>query len=233
MTRKALRDAILRAVYVEDPSTPPDYVLDDVAIAVNQALQLLWSLPGLEYFRKQEIEVELVAGTRRYALDASVQSVLGEARLGGSALRPVRTKGDIEHYAVRFLGATSEATGTPEAYWVEEIAAGSGADASAIYVWLAPTPSANGTLTLEASTQAPNYTAAELDDASSTIPVPHGYAESLLLPVARFMATRGHWFTDEEGRATKFETDANNAFATLGLVSPWPKPRPAPREAAA
>lgn len=222
MTRRDIRDDVLRRVWIERPADAvPDFVLADVATAINQALQTLWTLPREDWFRRQEIEVSLVAGTNRYALPSTIQNVLGVTRANGSELRPVQSRSDIDNYAKRFTGATTEANGTPAAFWIERLASGGSSDSAAAYLWLAPTPSATATLTMEVSSEAPNYTVAQLDDAVNTIPMPHAYVESLLLPVARFFATRCHWFNGDPGG---LKTDAEAAFARIGATAPWANP---------
>lgn len=220
MTRKEIRDDVLRKVWFEDPTKAPSYVIADVVIEINRALQTVWSLPGREWFRRQPIEVPIVSGTNRYELPATLQSVLGVSRLNGASLRPVDSQSDIEHYARRYLGESSETPGTPAVYWVEMLASGASPDSAAAFLWLAPSPNADGTLTIQVSTEAPIYTAADLTDEEQVIPMPHGYVESLFLPVARFYASRSHWFKDA-AKLEELRTDATSAFNALGLVAPW------------
>lgn len=220
MTRKQIRDDLLRKVWFEDPDRVPGYVLDDVTTEVNRALQTLWALPSRDWFRRQQIEIALVSGTNRYELALNIQRVLGITRLNGSALRPAKTRGDIENYGRRYLGELSETPGTPMIYWVEQLASGDASDSAAAFLWLAPTPNAGATLTLQTSTEAPNYSNADLTSEEEGIPMPHGYVESLFLPVARYFVSRSHWFRDA-ARVDELRADATSAFAALGMVAPW------------
>lgn len=227
MTLQAIRDDLLRLLDIERPDTAPDHAVDAVATAVNQAFQAIWAYSDEDYFRRAESTVSLTAGVNRYALASTIQTVL-EARIGSSPLRPVTTRADIEHFARRFLGATSETNGTPQAFWIERQQSGSGADSASMWLMLAPTPSSALTVTLEASTEAPTYSAATLDNDSSAPAMPHAYVESILLPIARYYITLSPWFADGD-RVPQIKTTAEQAFAQIGGVAPWIK-EPAERK---
>lgn len=220
-----VRDDCLRKVWIEQSSNAPDYILEDIKNAVNQALQLIW-LAGPDHFRRTDFTFDTTAGTSSYSLDTSLQEVLGPVRIDdtGTQIRPVSDRGNFDHYYTRFLGADSESsvTGTPVAYYVDRRNANA-EDNQAITMLLSPTPDSTYTLSFEGSTTAPTYS---LTDLASTniLPIPHGYAESLFLPIARYYSIRSHFFGKEEIQQS-IENDYQQALALYGMADAAPKPQ--------
>ncbi len=232
MTRLDIRNDILRRVWVDDPTKTPAHVLADATTAVNAALQMLWLARGSDFFTSADITATITGGSRSVALPATVQEVLA-VRIASDEthLAPVFGLDDILHYRRRYEGALTESGGTPAAFWVET-RRNEGDDTAAATLHVAPTPSSNTTLTVETKGQAPKYTAAEMADDAATIGVAHQYIETLLLPVARYEATRFGWFKNEPLRESLREA-ANQAMTQQGLAAPWPEPQSAREVAAA
>jgi hypothetical protein len=231
MTRADIRNDILRRVWIDDPTRAPEHVRADVATAVNTALQTLWLARGSEFFTSADLPVTITGGNASLALSSAIQEVLAVRLAATSApLRPVFSRDDILHYRRRYEGATQESQGTPAVFWVEARRAEAD-DTAGATLYVAPTPSGNTNLEIEAKGQAPAYTATEMADAVATIGVAHQYVESLLLPVARYEATRFGWFKNEPLRETLREA-ANAAMQAQGLAAPWPEPASAKEEAA-
>lgn len=217
------RDDVLRKVWVENPAKAPGYVLSDVCNAFNQALQLVY-LSAPDHFRRSSIEIQTEAGKPGYELPANVQAVLGPVRLPGRYLRHVDGRADFDRYHSLFLGEDDPpAPGPPLAYFVRQTAAAR-TNSQRATLLLTPPPNAVYTLTLDVALSPPAYSVADLAS-SGQLSVPHGYAESLFLPVARYYAMRSHFFGDEEHRKS-LESDYEQALALYGIADARPKPEP-------
>jgi len=233
MTRLDIRNDILRRVWIEDPDNAPAYVLQDVATAVNQALQRLWLARGSEFFTSVDEAVTVTGGSRSVALPSGVQTVLA-CRLsdGLTSLRPVFSLDDILHYRTRYEGAVAESAGTPRVFWVE-VRRNEGADTVDCVLYIAPTPSSSTALSVETKGEAPIYTVAQMADNAATIGVAHQYVESLFLPVARYESTRFYWFRGDEPLRESLREAAALAMSQQGLAVPWPESPKVPEVATA
>jgi hypothetical protein len=222
MTRRQIRDNILRVVWVHDPDNAPSHVLEDVATAVNKSLQTLYLLPGAEFYTLSDYEVTVAAGTNSIALASAMQRLDSVRRSSGAPLAPVDSRQDILNYRVRFEGATTESAGVPVAYWLEQRRS-NGDDAAAATLFVAPTPESNTLLKLEGKSEATAYTVSEMENESAGISIAHGYVESLFLPLARYEASLSSWFKDPALRDS-LRTAAEAAFTAVGLAAPWAVP---------
>lgn len=231
MTRQAIRDYILRRVWVDDPATAPSRILADIATAVNAALQILHLAPSGKFFCSVDRTVTVTGGTNSVAVPTTVQVVIGCRDADNEPLAPVFSLDDIRYYRRRYEGATQESTGTPAAFFIET-RRNEGDDTAAATLFVAPTPSGSTTLTLETRGEAPGYTAADLDDDANVIGIAHQYVESLFLPVAVYEATRFEWYEGGTALRESLREAASAAMRSQGLASPWPDTEKA-KEAAA
>ena len=94
------------------------------------------------------------------------------------------------------------------------------ADPQTITITLTPAP--NGAtvsdlspMVVEGIIECPSYTYSDLS--AGALPVPEGYVESYLLPLARYEITRSHLFSRTE-LIPRFEADAQGALAALGVT---------------
>lgn len=219
-----VRNDCLRKVWIEQSGIAPSYILEDITIAVNQAIQLIW-LAGPDHFRRADFTFNTVSGTASYTLDADVQEVLGPVRLDTAThLRPVDGRGDFDHYHTRFLGADSDevSSAQPVAYFIDRRNTNAD-DNQAVSMLLTPTPDDTYSISFEASKTAPTYTTADLAT-TATLQVPHGYVESLFLPIARYFSIRSHFFGKEAIRQS-IEADYQQALALYGMADAAPEPQ--------
>lgn len=218
MTLVEIRDDVLRKVWVEYPSTAPAYLFTDARTAINQALQSIWLSTVSDDAKRKPLAVNLTAGQRRTALPATLQRITGLARINGNPIREASNQSDVENYSVRYVGDLEESTGTPQIYYLESQRIDDDASMRS-WLWVAPTPTENMQFDAMAVYAAPRYSLVDLT--TSGIPdVPHGYVESLLLPLARYYMTRCHWFSDEAKREA-LESDAAAALDAHGMSIPW------------
>lgn len=215
-----IRDDLYNLLDINAGVTVSDAVKADCANALNQALQQL-NLSKDEYFLSEEITQALTIGTANYALEDTIQRVVGPVRIvGGPHLREIRSKGQYEGFSYYLDGATS---GAPRAYFLDSRKASSGGDAVAITLYLAPAPAEAGSVKLDVIKDITAYTAANMADTDKTVPVAHQYVESLLLPIARYYLTRSRFFTNT-AKLESLAEDYQAAMVAIGLAEPVSNP---------
>lgn len=225
MTRKEIRDDLLLSVGIEDVANAPSHALESAARAVNRALQDLRIDPTHRFAGRTQVEVSFSPLDTTQRLPDTLQTVEVVRRNGAPSLRQTRTLSDVQNYAQRFAGATTEAPGVPSAYFVE-IRHQDQEDAVEMYLHISPAPIAQTAILVEGTKKAPSYTVADMADAVQKIPVAHKYVESLLLPLARHHMAQSPWQTNER-LAAALMADAKAASAAAGLTLPWPDVRKA------
>lgn len=223
MTASELRDSLLRTFWAVQPAQTPTYVHEDVAVAVNQAFQALWAAPNYDYLRRRKESFSTVNGTASYAMDATLLQMIGPVTTPSWPLIPLGHKGDYQQFAARYLGAdASAASGGPRAYYLERIYAGdSTASGVTVNLLLVPTPTSAVTVNYEAAFEPPTYTTCELEE-DKVLPIPHGFVETLLLPIARWYLKTSHWFKKSQAVNSEPAIDAQyaQAWAQLGYADP-------------
>ena len=229
MTLKEIRDNALRMLWLENPSTAPDYIFEDVTTAINAAFQLLWQTPK-DYFRKQEITVT-VPDAGHVVLDNSIQEVIGPVWVAAENDREVHRildQSDWNQLYQRYFGKSTEGEAITAgvarvSYYFLRERAQVGEDNVNLRLDVKPPPASGATVsvTLLASTQPQVKTVAEIQtlDGTETVGMPHKYVETILLPVVRMMATRSHFFWEKD-KLPLIQQDAAQALAMLGLSDP-------------
>jgi hypothetical protein len=189
---------------------------------LNTAIQMIWQNPEkLSYFARSEINVTVLANTGSIAL-TGIQNVLGPVRITSSLqpLDPIRTRDEYENYAARYFEGVLP-PGPPVAYYLDREFQND-EDSISMTLRVVPQPTVNTNITLDVVAPAPEYAWSDYTAGSgvgTTIPLSHGYGESLLLPIARKSATTYYLFFKPE-RATAIEEQYILARQMLGLGSP-------------
>lgn len=205
-----------------DPATAPALAQQDVIIAMNGAMQTLQTA-GQDYFTRSKVTQALTANTASYALALTIQTVIGPVRWNtDKPLRALESRGELDQFDRIFNGGTDYGAGSgePEAYWVENVRSGTAGDINQIYLWLAPVPTAVGTLEIEVINDAPNYAVANIGD-TTVLPVAQSYTESIFLPIARMLITRSSQFSRPD-ILEQLTTDYQVAMQRLGLAGGFP-----------
>jgi len=225
MTIKDVRDDLYRKLDIETSAAAPLYIREDVAQAINSALQTM-RMAGPDYFTAEWIDVALSGGTAAYVLDQDVQRVEGPVRTSsGLILRPLNSRTSYDTFNQTVLGNTAASgdQGTPLAYYVENEAQRED-DSVKITLLIAPTPDTSYTLKVNVTKEPPRIAGEDFcDDPLPTLPVPHQYVETLFLPIARYHVTRSHWFKSKDSEA-RLQADYETALVALGLASPDTNP---------
>ena len=223
LNRVQLRDILLAHLGREVPASATALELREVALAVNKALQALWTA-GPQYFLRRSVSVTLISGQAVYSLGTSLQDVKGPVRgANGEPLRQYETRADFDSYALEVVGATARASapGLPWGCLIEyqTVATPStSADTSECLLSLVPAPNAAAVtamspVTVEGVAECPSYSEADLAT-TAVLPVPDAYAESFLLPLARRELVRSPIFSRPE-MAEVYERDGAEVMGLL------------------
>ena len=105
MTTTELRDKLLRELWSPTSTSTPSYVHEDIAIAVNRALQEIWTAPNAEYVRRRKATFNTSSGTESYTLGTSLIAITGPVYANHAQLSPMTNKGDFRALTARFLQA--------------------------------------------------------------------------------------------------------------------------------
>jgi hypothetical protein len=180
---------------LENPCQAPNFAQLAAVNTLNQAMQTVWNqAKDRRYWSVQTLSVTYPADSAEVALSNTVQNIVGHVRYSGKPLTPASSRYEIEHYAMAFGDSGS----SPVAYFAD-CRNQSGDDPAKVSIMVVPVPSTEITLSIEAVVEAPRYTPVSLESCP-VVPIPHKYVESLLLPVARFLAMQSHLFINEENR---------------------------------
>lgn len=216
-----LRDDLLRQMGAEVTSGIPAVVLEDIASAINAAVQRMWDLGGEKYFLREELQVDLLSGENHIFLD-DVQAIFPPF-MDLTNVRPLITlpsKTDLDlyyHYHRPLPGVTS----LPEAVHVDNQAAHDSPGTTPHWsITITPTPTVTTTIRAYCVRRLVSYTVAQLSE-SITLPIPHQHVETLVLPLARAALITSKYFG---GNAEVVQKEAEAAIAKI-VGNPQP---PAP-----
>lgn len=220
LTLRNVFENALQLLDIERASNSPTYIRERVIGDINAAIQKIQA-SGRDYFIREQEEVSLVAGTARYTLAATVLHVLFPAKLSdGTPLREITTKGDFELFGQIFTGQTgvAEATGKPMGVFIDRTRQ-SGNDPVRITACFAPTPASAYTAQLDVSRLPAAYTLSQVTEPSPVIPIVHGFAESVLLPIVRWNVRTSHYFRRKD-LLQSMEQEYLAALEQIGAVDP-------------
>ena len=213
-------DSIYEVFGIPNNASAPDIMRRRIFNDLNSALQLIWSKWHrlLDYYTRRSITATITANTSSVVLDDSVEAVLGPVRRpDGVGLRPIRTQGEYDSFASIYAGSLTALTGAPpQAYFADqERPDPDSSDSTKITMYVVPSPTINTVLSVEVSIKAPAFTTSDYTS-QSLIPIPHNYAETLLLPIARYLSSSSLFFADKsKQREPLLKAEYDRALKTL------------------
>ncbi len=224
LTIKQVANDLLSKLGIEgsDPSAAPALAQQDVVVAYNGAMQMLQTA-GQDFFTRETISQNFGAGTASFTVARAAQAILGPIRLSGTTpLKALLSRGEYDQFDRIFLGEATygAALGVPIAYFVENLRDGSTGDINKINIYLAPKPSAGGSVSIDLVMDAPNIAVANLVD-TTEVPVAQAYTESVFLPLARYLIMLSSQFSRPELRP-QIQSDYQVAMVTLGYQGGFP-----------
>lgn len=222
MTVAQAIDSIYEVFGIPNNAAAPEIMRRRIFNDLNSAMQLLWSKGHrfLDFYTRKEISVTISANTDNSALIDDIQSVIGPVRRASDniLLRPISSRGEFEAFHSIYAGSlTALANSAPQAYFIEALRPDSGADATSLKIYVVPKPTTNATLYMAVALKAPTFTINDYSASPSTsIPIPHNYAETLLLPIARYLASSSLFFADKsKQREPQLKSEYDRALQTL------------------
>lgn len=222
MTVTTAIDSMYEVFGLPGNAAAPDIMKRRIFSGLNEAMQILWAKGHrlLDFYTRSEGVVTFLPGVSVMTLAGSTQSVLGPVRRAtdNMLLRPLATRGEYESfYSIYANSLTTLTNAPPQAYFIEATRAG-GADATALSMFVVPIPAVQIDIKYGASLTAPKFVEADYT-AGVAIPVPHDYAESILLPIARYLVSSSLFFADKaKQREPALKSDYERALATLAEV---------------
>jgi len=211
-------DSMYEVFGIPNNAAAPDIMRRRIFNDLNSAMQLLWTKGHrlLDYYTRSEESVTIPPNQKETPLNESIQSVLGPVRrVDGMLLRPIKTRGEYDNYASIYAGSITALAGAPpQAYYIDQ-SRGTAPDAASLSIFVIPVPTVSTVLALEASLRAPAFTTADYT-AQTQIPIPHNYAETLLLPIARYLVCSSLFFADKsKQREPLLKAEYDRAMQTL------------------
>lgn len=214
-------DAIYEVFGIPNNASAPEIMRRRIFNDLNSALQLIWAKGHrlLDYYTRQTITATITANSNNVVLSDSVSAVLGPVNRVSDkvGLRPIRTRGEYDSFASIYAGSLTALTGAPpQAYFADqERPTPDSADSTKITLFVVPSPTTNTSLSLEVSIKAPAFTTNDYTN-STVIPMPHNYAETLLLPIARYLSSSSLFFADKsKQREPLLKAEYDRALKTL------------------
>jgi hypothetical protein len=213
-------DVVLGVWSITGRCFAPDYTKKEALNIINASLQLVWNNADERTFWTNEtLTITLAASVASQALPDTIQNVTGPCRLEETKrpLAPIGTMGEYETFADIYLDG--DTVDQPVAYHIDRQAQ-VGNEPAKITLFVVPAPTEETDFLLDVVREAPRYSVADLATCP-TIPIPHRYVESLLLPVARYQASTFRLFRSPEIKET-IDREYQQARISLGLADPLP-----------
>jgi hypothetical protein len=228
-----IKNDLLRKLFIERPGNSPDYVLDDVLHAINSAGQLLNSI-GFPFWAKETIDLKFSHIIPERVLDARKVEVV-RSKSTGLALQRASSRAQVKQWESIFESAegnyNSAGYQSARVFFSE---AEVPSTLKQVRLRVGPSPLLEQTVTVEYVPVFERYTRADMENESVSVAVPSDYVETLFLPIARYFATRSHFFSHTENFA-RLEDDYRQAVSMLQAVNPelsmpTPPSLPQPRQ---
>ena len=221
MTLSQIVNEVLNLWGIEGACNAPDFAIARAISDVNSAMQTVWNQADeRDYWSSETLTLTFADGEDSQDLPDDIQNVVGPCRRADNK-RPLATIGSIgelETFSDIYLDG--ETADEPLAYHVERMNQ-SGDDP--VKTVLRITPAVDGDdvdLLLDVVREAPRYGVGDIG-LDPAIPIPHRYAESLLMPIVRYKASSFWLFNNTESKAT-IDRDYQMAMNAIGLADPNP-----------
>jgi hypothetical protein len=214
-----VRDA-LNLWGIENICHAPDFAVSRAIDDVNAAMQTVWNeADERDYWTKSSSTVTFALGVTSMPLSVDIQNVVGPCRLQTNKrqLAIVRNISELENFMDIFMDGQS--SDEPIAYFVERMNQ-AGDDPVKMVMHITPAPIESTAILLDVVLEAPRYYVHDLA-VCPILPIPHRYAESLLLPIVRYKAS-SFWLFENHEVKPSIDRDYQMAMAAIGAADPLP-----------
>jgi hypothetical protein len=201
----------------------PRYALDRAITDLNTSMQMVWNnAEGHDYWSNEALTIQLNDGEDEYTLPDTVQNVVGPCRRADNnrPLTPLKSIGELEMFVDLYLNG--ETASEPLAYHVDRYKQSADDPAKCVFRVVPAVFGATVSFTLEVVKECPRYT---VDDLTSCplVPIPHQYAETLLIPIIRYHASSYYLFAAaDQAQKETIDREYVQARIALGLADPNP-----------
>lgn len=198
-----------------------DYGRQSIVEWCNAAMQLIYGQAyRLDYFNRETLTLQ-VPTSGEIALPANMQKVHGAVRSYGRNLKALPTLEDIHNFE-----QYHDVTGItiPIAYYVQPMRVAEGGEGVSTKLHVRPVPATEAEVELEVCRAAPRFTVQDLFQITK-LPLPHGYIETLFLPIVRKWAS-GDSIMSQTGRtaqSSEIDQQYQAAREMLGLADVEPE----------
>lgn len=237
MNLKKIADDLAQVWGFPNFAAVPTFGQERIRIEINAAVQQMQA-SGEDFFGREDVTIDLAAGTGSYELDLDIQSILDPVLLqDGTLLRKLTTYGQVIQYGAIFRESSANAVsdGKPEAYFIDSKKSGDEEDSVRSILQLLPAPSA-GNITdkvvLPVIMEIEPVLLGQLSAGTATLAVPNKHIDSIFLPLARYNLTTCFLFYKNDTRE-KYQSDYQRALRMLGQADPRQYPKPADSNSAA
>jgi hypothetical protein len=207
---------------IESICLAPDFALERAISDVNSAMQIVWNQANdRNYWSKSTLSITLTSGQDALILPSDVQNVVGPCRLDANKrlLAPIGSISELENFINYYLDGRTPVE--PVAYHIER-SNQTGNDPAKCVFRVTPPVAVGETLIflLDVVKEAPRFNVKQLS-VRPTLPIPHRYVESILLPILRYRATSFWLFSNNESKPT-IDRDYQSAMLAIGSADPLP-----------
>lgn len=217
MTLPEIKEDLLRKLFIERAASAPDYVVQDVLQAINGASQTLNGL-GVPFWERSTVDKSFDETNNVRVFNArKVQSV--RSKETGLALSQASSKQEVLNYDALFESARgNEVDGGFQKARIYFVESERPASKNQVRVLVGPGPLLDQVLELELIPVFTAYTTADLENSSKEVPIPFDHIETIFLPIARFFATRSHFYSDDNYQM--LESDYVSAIDMVKRLNP-------------
>ena len=196
----------------------PTYLRRKAINDLNAALQIIWNrAEDRNYWTARTIEIVFAEGEDEKVLPTNVQNVIGPARTDDGPLVPVGSSSEMENAELFGISATE-----PFLYHVSRERAESGKDPAYTSLKIYPAATESTTIRLDVVLESPRYLWIDAER-NTSLPLPHRYTETLLLPILKYYAITHYLSQIREDSQKEFIVAEYQRVATLlGLADPLP-----------
>ena len=206
---------------IEGTCNAPSFAIDRAVGDINSAMQTVWNQSDeQDYWSKETLILNFTDGEDSQDLPDNVQNVVGPCRRSSNKrpLASIGSIGELETFSDIYLDG--QTAGEPVAYHIERKNQ-TGDDPVKTVLRITPAVAgASIAFLLDVVRESPRYMVSDLG-LNPVIPIPHRYAESLLLPIVRYRASSFWLFNNTESKAT-IDRDYQMAMAAIGRADPSP-----------
>lgn len=198
----------------------PKFALQRAMNDLNGALQTVWNRADeRDYWTNETLTLTFAADATTQDLVDDIQNVVGPCKTADDKrlLIGTGTLEELENFRDLFLDGN--VPDEPVAYYIERQNQ-AGDDPAKCTLHIYPGPSVETDLLLDVVKEAPRYSLSDLY-LCPLVPIPHKYAETLLLPIVRYKAATFWLFANPE-TLDGINREYLQAMASLGLADPLP-----------